>query len=53
MTCTRCFQKIAPSTLEKSCNGEQRQQGEGEGEGEFPHGAKGAGQEALPSSGFF
>uniref|UniRef100_A0A8B9XVT2 Multidrug resistance-associated protein 4 n=1 Tax=Bos mutus grunniens TaxID=30521 RepID=A0A8B9XVT2_BOSMU len=22
MTCTRCFQKIAPSTLEKSCKGE-------------------------------
>ena len=41
MTCTRCFRKIAASTLEKSCKGEHRQQGEGEGEREFPHGAKG------------
>ena len=41
MTCTQCFQKIAPSTLEKSCKGEHRQQEGGEGEWEFPHGAKG------------
>ena len=41
MTCTRCFQKIAPSTLEKNCKGKHRQQGEGEEEWEFPHGAKG------------
>ena len=41
MTCTRCFQKIAPSTLEKSCKGKHRQQGEGEGEWEFSRGAKG------------
>ena len=53
MTCTQCFRKIAPSTLEKNCNGEHRQQREGEGEGEFPRGAKGVGREALPSSGFF
>ena len=52
MTCTRCFQKIAPSTLEKSCKGEHRHQGEGEKEWEFPCGAKGLG-ESLPSSGFF
>ena len=24
MTCTRCFQKIAPRALEKSCKGEQQ-----------------------------
>ena len=29
MTCTRCFQKITPSTSEKSCKCEHRQQGEG------------------------
>ena len=29
MTCTQCFQKIAPSTSEKSCKGEHRQEGEG------------------------
>ena len=52
MTCTRCFQKIAPSALEKSCKGEHRHQGEGEKEWEFPCGAKGLG-EALTSSGFF
>ena len=52
MTCTRCFQKIAPSTSEKSCKGEHRHQGEGEKEWEFPRGAKGL-REALPSSGFF
>ena len=41
MTCTWCFQKIAPSTLEKSCKGEHRQQEGEEGEWEFPRGAKG------------
>ena len=40
MTCTRCFRKIAPRALEKSCKGEHRQQGGGEGEWEFPRGAK-------------
>ena len=39
MTCTQCFQKIAPSTLEKSCKGEHRHQGQGEKEWEFPRGA--------------
>ena len=29
MTCIQCFQKIAPSTLEKSCIGEHRHQREG------------------------
>ena len=48
MICTQCFRKIAPSTLEKSCKGEHRQQGEGEGEWEFPHGAKGVGEALLP-----
>ena len=52
MTCTRCFQKIAPSALEKSCKGEHRHQGEGEKEWEFPRGAKDL-WESLPSSGFF
>ena len=52
MACTRCFQKIAPSTLEKSCKGEHRQQGEGEKEWEFPHGAKDVGG-AFSSPGFF
>ena len=42
MTCTQCFQKITPSTLEKSCKGEHRQQGGGEGDWEFSRGAKGA-----------
>ena len=32
MTCIRCFQKMPPSTLEKSCKSEHRQQGEGEKE---------------------
>ena len=40
MRYTQCFQKIAPSTLEKSCKGEHRQQGEGEEEWEFLLGAK-------------
>ena len=54
MTCTQCFQKIAPSTLEKSCKGEHRQQGEGEGQWEFPRVAEGVwGGGSLPSSGFF
>ena len=48
MTCIQCFQKIAPSTLEKSCNGEHRQQGEGEEEWEFPRGAKGVQGLCLP-----
>ena len=48
MTCIQCFQKIAPSTLEKSCNGEHRQQGEGEEEWEFPRGAKGVQELCLP-----
>ena len=41
MTCTRCYRKIAASTVEKSYKGEHRQQGEGEGEWEFPCWAKG------------
>ena len=41
MIYTWCFQKIAPSTLEKSCKGEHGQQGGEEGEWEFPCGAKG------------
>ena len=52
MTCTRCFRKIAPSALEKSCKGKHRHQGEGEGEWEFPRVAKGVAR-ALPSSGVF
>ena len=48
MKYTQCFQKIAPSTLEKSCKGEHRQEGEGEEEWGFPHGAKGVRGLCLP-----
>ena len=48
MTCTQCFQKIASSTLEKSCKGEHRHQGEGEEEWEFSREAKGLGMLCLP-----
>ena len=52
MTCTPCFWKIAPSTLEKNYKGEHRQQGEGEEDWEFPRVAKVVFWRALPSSGF-
>ena len=48
MTCTQYFQKIAPSTLEKSCKGEHRHQGKGEKKWEFPRGAKGVEETLLP-----
>lgn len=41
MTCTQCFQKIAPSSLEKSCKGEHRQEGVWLEERKFLYGAKG------------
>ena len=52
MTCTPCFQKIAPSTLEKNYKGEHRQQGEGEEDWKFPCMAKVVLWGTLPSSGF-
>ena len=52
MTCTPCFRKIAPRTLERNYKGEHRQQGEGEEDWEFPRVAKVGLGWALPSSGF-
>ena len=48
MTCIQCFQKIAPSALEKSCKGEHRHQREGRKSENFHVGLKVWGRLCLP-----
>ena len=48
MTCIQCFQKIAPSALEKSCKGEHRRQREGRKSENFHVGLKVWGRICLP-----